>query len=68
MRNDWSTLKNDFKEIKDGIKASKAVFFVLKKHVSEGEFRDIEATLPKELKELLKTRFDYKRVKLNMKT
>lgn len=67
MRNDWSTLRNDFMEMEDGIKATKAVFLVLKKHVSEGEFNDIEATLPKELKDLLKTRLEYKSVKISMK-
>lgn len=67
MRHDWSALKNDFHDMGDGIKATKSVFLVLKNHVSAGEFHDIEATLPKELKELLKTRLEYKNVKIKMK-
>lgn len=66
MRDDWFALRNDFLQMEDGIKVTKAVFKVLKKHVSEGEFKDIEATLPKELKDLLKTRLEYKKIKINM--
>jgi len=64
MRNDWFTLRNDFSEIDDGTKATKAVFRVLKNHVTKGEFENIEATLPKELKTLVKDRLEYKRIKL----
>ena len=64
MQDDWFTLRKDFSKMEDGIKATKAVFRVLKNHISEGEFKDIEATLPKEIKELLKDRFEYKKIKI----
>ena len=64
MRNDWSTLSKDFTEMEDGTKAVKAVFKVLEGHVSKGEFKDIEVVLPKELKELIKTKIRYKAIKL----
>lgn len=42
----------------------KTVFTLLKKYISEGEFRDMEAVLPKELKELLHDNVHYKKLAL----
>lgn len=66
MREDWSALRNDFLEFDDGVRATKAVFRVLKSHISEGEFKDMEATLPKEIKELLKDTLSYKKLTLKL--
>ncbi len=64
LRNDYFSLNKDFSKFEEGLKVTKAVFRVLKKHVSEGEYKDIEATLPKKLKDLLKSRIQYKKIKL----
>lgn len=46
-------LSNDFVTDYEVTRAIRAVFSVLKKHVSPGEIEDIMATLPKELRPLM---------------
>ncbi len=41
-------------DFENTLKEVKAVFKTLRKHVSEGEFKDVEAILPRQLKELLR--------------
>ncbi len=44
--------EQDFKDDKEAEKAIRAVFKVIKRHISDGEAYDIKAELPKQLKEL----------------
>jgi uncharacterized protein (DUF2267 family) len=46
-------LSNDFVTDYEVTQAIRAVFSVLKQHVSEGEIKDVLATLPSELKNLM---------------
>ncbi len=46
----WS----DFPDIEDVEFGVLAVFNVMRKHISEGEFKDIESVLPSQIKELVK--------------
>ncbi len=52
MRYDAARAQQDFETKDEAIKAIKAVFHVIKGHISDGEAQDIEAELPKRLKEL----------------
>lgn len=45
--------ETDFLDIEDGVTAVKAVFAVLHDHITQGEYDDLKAVLPKELKQLL---------------
>jgi uncharacterized protein (DUF2267 family) len=49
-KNSWM----DFSNLEDGEFAVNAVFKTMRKYVSEGEFKDIEAILPKQLKALVR--------------
>ncbi len=42
----------DFADKEQALKAVKAVFRVIKRHISDGEAQDVEAELPRQLKEL----------------
>lgn len=46
------TASYDFPDTRIAIQAARAVFVVLKKHVSEGEVNDVAAELPRDLKRL----------------
>ncbi len=52
MKYDTPRGEVDFKDKDEAVKAIKAVFRVIKRHVSDGEAQDVEAELPKRLKEL----------------
>lgn len=49
-KNHWSR----FEDVEKTLKAVRAVFKTLKKYISKGEFEDMEAVLPKQLKKLLR--------------
>lgn len=42
----------DFADDEQAVQAVKAVFRVIKRHISDGEAQDVEAELPRQLKEL----------------
>ncbi|WP_200763118.1 DUF2267 domain-containing protein [Nitrosophilus alvini] len=50
---DKRSADNDFGDENQAKEAVKAVFRVIKKHVSEGEIKDLEAELPKVIKEFI---------------
>jgi len=50
---DGRAAASDFQSEEEVLEAVKAVFTVLKKHVTPGEIEDIRGSLPKELKSLL---------------
>ncbi len=52
MKYDRPRAQQDFPDKDEAIKAIKAVFRVIKRHISDGEAQDVEAELPKQLKEL----------------
>ncbi len=52
MKYDRPRAQQDFADKDDAIRAIKAVFRVIKRHISDGEAQDVEAELPKQLKEL----------------
>ncbi len=52
MRYDVPRAQQDFANKDEAIRAVKAVFKVIKNHISDGESQDVEAELPKQLKEL----------------
>jgi len=52
VHEDFPAGHHDFQTVKDGENAVKAVFKVLRRHVSAGEIDDILATMPKELHKL----------------
>ena len=52
IHEDFPVGHHDFQTVKDGENAVKAVFKVLRRHVSAGEIDDILATMPKELHKL----------------
>ncbi len=52
MKYDRPRAQQDFADKEEAIKAIKAVFRVIKRHISDGEAQDVEAELPKQLKEL----------------
>lgn len=54
MENEGANFTNDFPDYEDCEFAILAVFKVMRKYVSEGEFNDIEAVLPSQLKELVR--------------
>ena len=51
MKEDGRTAPRDFGSKEEALNAIKAVFRVIKRHVTEGEVEDIAAELPKELKQ-----------------
>lgn len=57
--NEGANFWRDFSDIDDGEFAVLSVLNTLRKYVSEGEFKDIEAILPSQLKELIRDS-DYK--------
>ncbi len=52
MKYDRPRAQQDFKDEEEAVKAIKAVFRVIKNHISDGEAQDVKAELPKQLKEL----------------
>ena len=52
MKYDRPRAQQDFADKDEAIRAIKAVFRVIKRHISDGEAQDVEAELPKQLKEL----------------
>ena len=50
MKQDARRAQKDFKNEEDAAEATRAVFRVIKRHVSDGEAQDIEAELPRQLK------------------
>jgi len=52
MKYDRPRAQQDFADKEEAIRAIKAVFRVIKRHISDGEAQDVEAELPKQLKEL----------------
>ena len=57
----YSSLK-DFSTGADVLDAVHLVFKTLRRHISEGEFRNMEAVLPKDIKILLQNEYDSKDV------
>ena len=55
IEEDGKTAPKDFGNEEEAKKAIKAVIRVIKRHVSDGEIKDIEAELPKQLKEFFET-------------
>ncbi len=55
MEEDGRTAPRDFGNEEQAKEAIKAVIRVIKRHVSQGEIEDVEAELPKHLKELFET-------------
>lgn len=53
VRNEGTNKWQKFSECEEGAKVLKIALNVLKKHISSGEFRDMEAVLPKALKKLI---------------
>ncbi len=51
LKEDGRTAPRDFGSKEEAVEAVKAVFRVIKRHVTEGEVEDIAAELPKELKQ-----------------
>ena len=45
--------ETDFLDLQDGVDATRAVFTVLNRHISQGEYDDLKAVLPKELRQML---------------
>lgn len=54
MENAGSNFRSDFPDYEDCEFAILAVFKIMRNYVSEGEFKDIEAVLPSQLKELVR--------------
>ncbi len=50
MKQDARKAQRDFRDEEDAAEAVRAVFRVIKRHVSDGEVQDIEAELPRQLK------------------
>ena len=50
MKQDARRAQKDFENEEDAAEAIRAVFRVIKRHVSDGEAQDIEAELPRQLK------------------
>lgn len=53
-------------DVEVALKGVRAVLKTLKKYISEGEFKDIEAILPHQLKELLHDSIYYKKIKVKL--
>jgi len=64
ISDDTAPTWHDFATTDDVKYAMGAVFTVLKKHLSSGEFKDIIAVLPKHLKELIIESLEYESVML----
>lgn len=60
INSDGRSAQKDFLRPTDGEKAVKAVFRTMNRYVSSGEFNDIKAVLPEELKELINDSLDEK--------
>ncbi len=52
MEEDGRTAAKDFATREEAIQAAKAVFRVIKRHVSDGEIQDVTSSLPKQLRAL----------------
>ena len=53
IHEDYPVGHHDFQTAKDGENAVKAVFKILAQHVSDGEMKDIAASLPEDIRTLL---------------
>ena len=55
-----------FEDVENATKAVRSVFKTLKKYISQGEFENVIAILPKELKQLVKSSIYSKKLKVQL--
>ena len=55
-------------DMQRGTREIQAAFHVLKKHISQGEYKDMESVLPSQLKKLLRETMDDKKFTIKLIT